>query len=404
VHVFVTLTRGLLTTARAALRDDPGAVLRMPAGVRCDGDQLEILLPTGEGQRVDVRIFRPPAALRYVSHHYWEAFERRVYPRPTLDLALAEEHGGSAALLFGGEVWPLAEVRVAGARMERWIPGVPEGVPEAREPAEDPLEQRFSRYRGALGSSGALDRLQRLTAAVVGLGRLGSGLATDLARAGVSVVLIDGDRFESHGLEAMEADPEWLGRPKVEAVAAHLRRVAPGASVTPIAAPIEDPRAFAACAAADLVVSAPDDNRARLCAALAAAGYLRPHLDLGSGVFEQPMSGWTAGADVRLMLPGEGCLVCAGGLDLERPREPDWRRERAGSLRSLNHLAIGQGMALLERMVVGDLRRSTWMRLVLERDGSLGSEVMPWTAREGCRVCGVTGWGDGVLGRGKGDG
>jgi len=398
VRVLVTLTRRLNERARVLLFEEPGAVLRVGAGLRHAGDEVELLLPAPAepaGAPADARLFRPPRALRHVSHHYWEAFERRFYERATLDLALAEGGGGSAALLVGEEVLPVARVRVAGARMDHWRPGVrPEAPVEAGG-------ERFSRYRGALGEGNALGRLQRVTAAVVGVGRLGSAIAADLARAGVALVLIDDDRFEVHSLEAMDADPALLGAPKVEAVAAHLRRIAPDVPVTPLAAPLADPGAFAACTAADLIASAPDDNGARLAAALAAAAYLRPHLDLGAGVFDAGERGWTAGADVRLILPGEGCLVCAGGLDLARRRERDWRRERAGSLRSLNQVAVGQGMALVERLVVGDLARSVWVRLVLERDGTLGSEVMRWRVRTDCPVCGATGRGDRLLGSGE---
>jgi hypothetical protein len=204
------------------------------------------------------------------------------------------------------------------------------------------------------------------------------------------LTLIDADRLEEHSVDAVECLPSAVGQPKVQAVAGHLAGIAPEVAVVALARPLEDPAAFEACAGADLIVSAPDHNRARLAAALAASTCLRPHLDLGTGVFREGEA-WTAGADVRLMLPAAGCLLCAGGLDLARRREPDWRRQRAGSLRSLNQMAVGQAVALVERMVAGDLARSAWIRLALGRDGILTSEEMPWRPDAHCPLCGPRG-------------
>lgn len=67
------------------------------------------------------------------------------------------------------------------------------------------------------------------------------------------------------------------------------------------------------------------------------------------------------GADVRLVLPGQ-CLLCCGGLrhpaaarqalvSAEAARtlyaQRDWRRERTGSLASLNLTAVGRALQLL---------------------------------------------------------
>jgi hypothetical protein len=92
------------------------------------------------------------------------------------------------------------------------------------------------------------------------------------------------------------------------------------------------------------------------------------------------------GADVRLVLPGERCLLCLGGLaDLEGARRVlasadaeqafhagrDWRRERAGSLRSLNHLAASVALRLWEDLVAGLVRASTWTHIEFDPSGRL---------------------------------
>jgi len=395
--VRLVLARSFLDAARAELDADPARVVRLEAGTRRGPDRLEVLVPARVERRaesVSVRIFRPPPALRRVSHHYWRAFERRRYEHATLDLGLAPDGACCAAFLLGESVSQVDEVLVAGAGMERWRPA----APIEAGAGEVPERGAFSRYAGALGGSRAHGRLRDLSITVVGSARLGSALAVALARAGVrKLTLVDADVLEDHSLDAVECAADAVGRRKVEAVAAHLAVVAPGARVTALAEPVQSPAAYEACAAADLVVSAPDDNRARLTAALAAAAHHRPHLDVGAGVFGEGET-WTAGADVRLMLPLEGCLLDAGGLDLERRAARDWRRQRAGSLRSLNQMAAGQAMALVERLVTGDLARSIWMRLVLGRDGRLATEERTWARAEGCRVCARAGVGDAALG------
>jgi adenylyltransferase/sulfurtransferase len=384
MEVRLTLALPFYLRVQEALARDPARVLQEEAGSHRSSEGVELFLPRGSSAgSARARIFRSPPSLRRVSHHYWAAFERRRYERPTLDLALDEDGGCSAALLVEREVHPVREVFLPGRWMERWTPGL---APPERVGAV-PVHGRFSRYVGALGGDAVHARLRKLEVALVGVARLGSGLAVALARAGVRrLTLIDADVLEEHSLDAVECSPIALGRAKVQAVAEHLAEIVPETLVRPLALPVEDPAAFEACAAADLVVSAPDDNRARLAAALAANAHLRAHLDLGTGVFGQGET-WTAGADVRLMLPGAGCLLCAGGIDLARRREPNWRRQRAGSLRSLNQIAVGQAMALVERLVAGELGRSVWRRLTLARDGILAAEEMPWELDPRCPLC-----------------
>jgi molybdopterin/thiamine biosynthesis adenylyltransferase len=236
-----------------------------------------------------------------------------------------------------------------------------------------------------------------MRAAGVGAGRLNSMNAVGLVRAGLRRLSItDPDDFEEHSNDAFEALARvGFGLPKTTVLHHTLRSIAADVEVEELRLPVDHPAAAAACARADLVFSAPDQNQARLVAALASRAHHRCHLDVGSGVFGAGDT-FVAGADVRLIVPGDGCLLCVGGLDLRRRHERDWRRQRAGSLRSLNGLATSLAMFLLERFIVGDLQQSTWMQITLDRRGEMTSRRMPRTADPDCIVCAHAGVGDAV--------
>lgn len=393
----LTLTATLLRTAQIHLRtlSEP---LELPLGVHRRGDGVEFLAPTSVagsdvGELPRLRIAAFPELLRGASHLYWHGFALPQVDTPRIDLALLERGGCSAAVLCAGAADALDAVQIAGTRMEMWVPGR-----LGRNEAGVALERgAFSRYVGALGSAGAHARLRGLGAAVIGTSRLGSSLALALAKAGVrSITLIDGDRVEAHHLDAMEvAGASAVGKPKVEAVAELLAEAAPECEVRTVLAPLEEPRALRAALEHPVLVTAPDRGAPRLLASLCAVAHHRVHLDVGTGVFGEGDK-WQAGADVRLVLPGQGCLLCIGGLDLERRVEVDWQRERAGSLRSLNAMAAGHAMFLLERLITGDLTESTWSRFVLDRSGRLSVMQPAFTVRPDCPLCANSGIGDRV--------
>jgi hypothetical protein len=65
----------------------------------------------------------------------------------------------------------------------------------------------------------------------------------------------------------------------------------------------------------------------------------------------------------------------------------DGRRQRAGSLRSLNACAVGQALLLLERFVVGDTHTSMWVRQRVQRDGRLVVESPVVRPTAACATC-----------------
>jgi hypothetical protein len=106
--------------------------------------------------------------------------------------------------------------------------------------------------------------------------------------------------------------------------------------------------------------------------------YLKPLLDVGTGVLTSESGEPLLGADIRWIVPGEGCLLCIGGLanpqqvevvrqglhaEQQYRAQRHWQQERRGSLRSLNMVAVGLALRMLEDYLAMRLQTSRWLRL-----------------------------------------
>lgn len=347
-RIVVSIAKPTLDEFVHDLEANPGELVRVAAGTRSSAHELEIIL---SGRRpalttgIIARLFRPPAALRYVSHHYWEAFEHRHYSPPTLDLALCSDalSGGSAALLDGDRVLPVAEVRVLGPGMHRWVPG----VQPALAPDEVPSQGRFSRYAGALGGLRTLDRLQRLRVALLGAGALGEGVTLDLARGGLRVL--------RHPQGLPSACEARIGSADI------LLSSRSGGDRAPVA----------------------------LQASTLACAYLRPHLDLCT--VELPDG---PGVDLHLTLPGESPCIACGCARAAEGRE-ETRVSSSGIGPALESFAIGLAVTWVERLVTGSLTRPTAARLRSTPSGEILSEPLDWPEGDPtCLACARTGMGE----------
>ncbi|OGA98189.1 MAG: hypothetical protein A3E25_20925 [Burkholderiales bacterium RIFCSPHIGHO2_12_FULL_69_20] len=264
-------------------------------------------------------------------------------------------------------------------------------------PHPDSLDTgRYSRLAGALGAR-TLARWQRSTFAVAGTGNTGSVLAHTLARGGASVVLLDPDRLQDHNLGG-DVLPVHAGLSKSDAVARMVQPVLrPGAFADARLLDIGDRACGLVLAGCDALISCVDDDRARLWAAAWASAMMLPHLDIGVAARLQG----DVGADVRLVIPEPGgrCLACLGGfanlarlptraLDDQREDPVDFRRQRAGSLRTWAQMAAHLGLRQLELLYTGALRHSIFLRLREDESGRLRVDDLSTPARPGCGVCG----------------
>jgi hypothetical protein len=262
--------------------------------------------------------------------------------------------------------------------------------PRPRHALSPDAAERWSRVMGALGGREVWQRLVSLHVCIVGLGRTGSLVATTLVKQGVQTLsLIDPDVLHTHNLDAMDAvTMRDLGRRKAAAIAENLQHAFPFTHITALPQSVMTLEARLLAKSADILVCCVDHDAARLYTGGLACCYAKPLLDIGTGISSGPSSvppvpstppaavqaastRRALGADVRLILPGDGCLLCWGGVAQPQaalqqwrtgpPRRP-WYVERAGSLRSLNALAAHLGIRLLEDLVAGRLTHSVWLR------------------------------------------
>jgi hypothetical protein len=322
-----------------------------------------------------------------------------------------------------GQIVPVEAMKVVGAGISRLA-----AVDFAARPAHPVTAadaERWSRLIGALGGPDVWQRFTALRYGLIGTGRTGSLVAQTLSKSGVHALsLIDPDVLELHNLDAMDAvTADDLGRLKAEAIAAHLHHDAPHAQITALPYSVLTRQARQAIKTADVLICCVDDDVARLACGALAYCYTKPLLDIGTGIFTaahlqsavNPMPAARdlrqMGADVRLLLPGEGCLLCWGGVanpqealaqwqaDLAgaamptRPHRP-WHAERAGSRRSLNAVAAHLGIRLLEDCLAGRLTQSVWLRLEIDAQGVPHLQPVSATPRTACPLCALLGRGD----------
>lgn len=320
-----------------------------------------------------------------------------------LALGLGAARGHLAGLVVeDGRVRSLDQVHIIGPGMLR-IP--PATLPDSAD--RQSLARILSRTIGALGDE-AYTRLRSWHVAVIGCGRSGTLVAEALAALGIErLTLVDPDTVEVHNLgEMVGLDAEAVGSAKAVAVATSARRAAAArfCQLVPIPGPIQSLGSLHAVKPADVLVTCPDAAAARLASAVLAATFLKPLLDVGTGVLAGA-AGPRMGADVRLTLPGR-CLVCLGGLPnvaeardaLLRGKQPervgDFRSERLGSLRSLNTLAVSLGLILLEQLAAGRVPGPVWLQADLDEYGLPRLTRRTPEPAGHCPICALTARGD----------
>jgi molybdopterin-synthase adenylyltransferase len=169
--------------------------------------------------------------------------------------------------------------------------------------ADGPHGDRFARSRLIEGWD--QDRLAAATVVIAGVGALGNEAAKNLVLAGVGrLILCDPDTVAGSNLSrTVLFTPDDVGRPKTEAAAAALRRLAPGARIDPRPADLASAVGLGELADADLVLGCLDRLRSRMQLLGRCSLVDAPLVDGGT----RP---W--GGEVRLRLSAdEPCYACA---------------------------------------------------------------------------------------------
>lgn len=393
----IVITEFHLRAAMRHLLRDPAHPLVCPAGLNRLDNETEWLV-RGVGVPANLEARQPYVILTAQSLPV-QPDAIRLGNRMVAVVHLPREGAPAVQFLIPDGGAEAGNLRIMGAGLLEFA------TPDRRlPPASSPDgNARWSRVRGALGSQ-AWTRLRSLRCAIVGCGRTGSIVAHSLARMGVhNLALIDPDIVELHNLDGEGFQPNDVGSPKAEALAKTLLSIDSELRIAACTHSITAIQALTALKKADVLLCCADNDGARWACGLIASLYLKPMLDIGVAVFSGTM-----GADVRWIVPGESCLGCMGGVanvehveatfrsrwDEEQFQvRRDWQRERAGSLRSLNLIAAGLGLRMVEDYLTGRLRRRQWLRLVYA-DGAPSIQVLTAPVCAGHSLCALCGAGD----------
>ena len=296
-----------------------------------------------------------------------------------------------------GTIHPLAGFRIVGPRMVH--------AGSALVDIGHVEEERWSRQRSAQGE-GVFAKVRESAVSVIGCSRTGTLAAGQLAALGVRQLnLIDGDVIEPHNLDGMLLNTSAdVGADKAIALGKRLVEYRPDLMVKALPRPFNSRLAEETLDGSDLVVTCVDQDGPRLRAAHWVREHLVPHLDIGAAVTRTANGERQLAADVRLLLPGSGCVSCVGGIaDMDQaeyefyappgalPRRPPppWNaRGRLGSLITINSLAVSIGVQSWLDLLEGTLAGSIWHRLRWREGGGLEANSALVGARMGCRVCG----------------
>ena len=108
------------------------------------------------------------------------------------------------------------------------------------------------------------DRFSSATAAICGLGGLGSNIAIALARAGIGrLILVDFDRVDITNLHRQQYKAEQIGKYKTEALAANLLEISPYTEVKGVTEKVTEDNFLELLEGADIVCEAFDNAEAK---------------------------------------------------------------------------------------------------------------------------------------------
>lgn len=267
----------------------------------------------------------------------------------------------------------------------------------------DYAKERWAMTRKALGEE-VWKRLCLLKVMIVGGGRSGEAAFIELARLGVGQISIcDGDNLEPGNLGEMKLVMDKdIGRNKAEVIVekvTELRQTNQKEDNFNFRAVksfnFEGFEARERAKESDVIICCVDSDGGRDYASYIASRYHKVLVDIGTGILQNQAKSTKKGYDVRIILPGDGCLRCCGGIDEsqseleifnshERTRQrSEGRSFRAGSLSSLNISAVNEGVSLLQDLCNGEIENSTWIQFE-KNIGRTVSSPIPRIKVENC--------------------
>lgn len=183
-----------------------------------------------------------------------------------------------------------------------------------------PPGQIFDRNVRAFGPA-IQATLNDLKVGVVGCGGTGSAVTEQLVRLGVRhFTLFDPDVLSASNVTRVYGSTSAdQGRPKVEILAEHAKRIAPDGHYEAVQSSITDARVARRLAEVDLIFGCTDDNAGRLILSRVPTYLLTPVIDCGV-LISSGDGGQITGIDGRVTMvsPEGACLLCRGRIDVAR--------------------------------------------------------------------------------------
>lgn len=175
--------------------------------------------------------------------------------------------------------------------------------------------ERWDRHIRWLGEEGQR-KISGTHLVVCGVGGIGSVVVANAKGLGFKeITLIDPDKVEMSNLNRlMGAERDDVGKFKVGIMEREIRKVDPGVVVHVLPCKVEEDEAHRAIIDGDVIISGLDDLSSRFEVQILSARYLKPLLDIGSGISLKADRKTVAdmGGQVVLYYPGGPCLACQG--------------------------------------------------------------------------------------------
>lgn len=214
-----------------------------------------------------------------------------------------------------GSFEALSLVAVAGDDLDFWFDETTDVEPAGELPA-------FASKNAQLFGAGTMERLARLSVAVIGCSGTGSPVIEQLARQGVGrLILVDPDRMEAKNqnriLNAMEEDVA-AGNYKVDVLAEAVRRMGLGTTIVPLTRNVIDPEVVAIVAECDVVFGCMDGAEGRHLLGRLSTFYNLPYFDVGVKLLADGRGGIDqVCGTVHSLQPGGSSLLSRGVYTME---------------------------------------------------------------------------------------
>jgi len=215
---------------------------------------------------------------------------------------------------------PIKAIKILGTKLTTIVPTNYRNLhPEAAKHSEV-LQEIHNRQILVFGEQGQ-KALQQMTVGIVGLGGIGSWVLDLLVRLGVGqIVIIDDDVVEKSNLNRLIASTLKDAKnktPKVQMLADYAAEINPRAKITATQKSILEEDAQQQLKPCEVIFGCTDNQSSRSVLNSFCIERFIPFIDTGTGIQARPDHTIEhAGGQVRIVIPGMGCLNCINGINL----------------------------------------------------------------------------------------